>query len=200
MRPFQTSAALPAQLMARKFVPEFDPPPGSKGAPVESKGASASPVVAPGLLDDIATWLSQSFDLPPSASLPRIVIASPERFVTVRYRRLIEGQRPETVPEMKDEPLSQQFDDVVAFYETANRTIFLREGWSENTPKDVSVLVHEMVHHLRNLSGFTYACPGEREKLAYAAQQEWLALSGRNYFDEFETDRMTLFVRTTCGF
>jgi hypothetical protein len=57
-----------------------------------------------------------------------------------------------------------------------------------------------MVHHLQNMAGIKYACPAAREKLAYTAQQEWLELSGRDFFEAFETDPMTLLVRTTCGF
>lgn len=61
-----------------------------------------------------------------------------------------------------------------------------------------SVLVHEMVHHLQNLAGLTYACPEEREQLAYAAQQDWLALLGRNLFTDFGSDAFTLTARTHC--
>jgi Mlc titration factor MtfA (ptsG expression regulator) len=64
----------------------------------------------------------------------------------------------------------------------------------------VSVLVHEMVHHLQNMAGTTYGCPAAREKLAYAAQQKWLAQAGQDFFEAFETDPMTLLVRTSCGF
>jgi len=63
----------------------------------------------------------------------------------------------------------------------------------------MQTLVHEMVHHLQNMAGMKYACPAAREKLAYAAQQEWLELTGVDFFRSFETDRMTLLVRTTCG-
>jgi len=56
-----------------------------------------------------------------------------------------------------------------------------------------------MVHHLQNLAGMKFACSGEREKLAYQAQQEWLALFGRNLFEDFDTDAFTLLVRTACG-
>jgi hypothetical protein len=62
------------------------------------------------------------------------------------------------------------------------------------------MLVHEMVHHLQNMAGLTFACPEAREKPAYRAQQDWLALSGRDFFAEFATDPFSLLVRTECAF
>jgi hypothetical protein len=90
--------------------------------------------------------------------------------------------------------------EIAALYEDASRTIYLPEGWTGRTPSEVSVLVHEMVHHLQNLGGLRYACAEAREKPAYLAQQKWLALSGRDLFEEFDMDPMTLIVRTACGF
>jgi hypothetical protein len=52
---------------------------------------------------------------------------------------------------------------------------------------------------LQNVAGLKYDCPQAREKAAYAAQQKWLARSGHDFFVEFETDPMTLMLRTVCG-
>ena len=87
---------------------------------------------------------------------------------------------------------------VEAFYDDKTRTIFLPKGWTGRTPAELSVLVHEMVHHVQNVAGLTYACPEEREKIAYAAQRQWLALFGRDLLREFKIDPMTLLVRTNC--
>ncbi len=35
-----------------------------------------------------------------------------------------------------------------------------------------------------------YACPAEREQLAYLAQEKWLSLFGKNLADEFEPRRL----------
>ena len=56
-----------------------------------------------------------------------------------------------------------------------------------------------MVHHLQNKSGLKYACVGEREKLAYEAQEKWLSLFGQSLEKEFEIDAFTLKMSTTCG-
>ena len=87
---------------------------------------------------------------------------------------------------------------VEAFYDDATRTIYLPKGWSGRSPAELSVLVHEMVHHVQNVAGLTYACREEREKIAYAAQRQWLALFGRDLMREFKIDPLTLLVRTNC--
>ena len=48
------------------------------------------------------------------------------------------------------------------------------------TQVDFAVLVHEMVHHMQNLSGIRYECQQQREKLAYAAQDKFLRLFSRD--------------------
>lgn len=88
--------------------------------------------------------------------------------------------------------------EVEAQYDDATRTIYLPEAWTGDSPAELSVLVHEMVHHVQNVAGLGYACPEEREKLAYAAQRQWLALVGRDLLQEFRLDPMTLLVRTNC--
>jgi len=37
--------------------------------------------------------------------------------------------------------------------------MYLREGWSGATAAEISVLVHEMVHHLQHEARLGYACP-----------------------------------------
>ena len=130
--------------------------------------SSAHPELA--LLAAISIWISTSVDLPRIADPPFIEF------------RLPTGQRPE----------------VVALYQDELRTIFLPEEWSGRAPAELSVLVHEMVHHIQNLAGLKYACPEAREKQAFDAQERFLALFGTDLNAEFEIDPFTLLVRTNC--
>ena len=52
-------------------------------------------------------------------------------------------------------------------------------------PAELSILVHEMVHHFQNMLGLKYECPQAREALAYRAQDQWLGLFGRDLGDGF---------------
>ena len=163
--------------------------------------STASPVTrdAPPLLDAIMLWLAVNFDLPTAVEPPALVRASPTfaRFsvmdsvviiysvtdaelVTMRY-----GSKAKLPPGL-----------VVAVYD--DQTIYLSEAWTGHTPADLSVLVHEMVHHLQAAADMRFACPAEREVLAYHAQDAWLALFGESLESAFGIDAATLLVGTVC--
>ena len=89
--------------------------------------------------------------------------------------------------------------EVVALYNDDTKTVYLPDGWTGHTPAELSVLVHEMVHHFQNIAGIRYECPMGREKLAYLAQSQWLSLSGLTLESEFGIDAMTVLVNTTCA-
>ena len=88
--------------------------------------------------------------------------------------------------------------EVVAVYDDISGTIHLARGWTGDTPAGLSVIVHEMVHHLQHQAGSTYACPEERERDAFAAQERWLAYFGTSLETKFKIDPFTLLVRTNC--
>jgi hypothetical protein len=87
---------------------------------------------------------------------------------------------------------------VVAVYREATGTIILPVTWTGRTPEELSILVHEMVHHIQYKAKLTYACPESREELAYAAQAKWLGMFGRDLTSAFGIDPLTLKVSTTC--
>ena len=128
------------------------------------------------LLTAIVTWLSLNLGMPAIHEHPRVQLAAPETMEAMRGSA----------------------QTVEAIYDDASRTIYLNDKWEGKTPADLSVLVHEMVHHLQNVAGLKYECPQAREQQAYAAQQRWLGLFGSDLGKEFELDPMTLLVRTRC--
>jgi hypothetical protein len=138
------------------------------------------------LLLAIAAWVSEATDLPMPRTLPEIRFAASEDMGRL----------------MRTAALSPSGDgvaEIVAFYDTPAHAIYLPSGWSGATPGELSVLVHEMVHHVQAEAGRRFACPAERERQAYDAQARWLALFGSDLSREFGIDRMFLLVATTCG-
>jgi hypothetical protein len=111
---------------------------------------AAETQVRPSLIDTIELWLVANFDLEPVASPPDIVTVAASRLVEIRY-----GSASAASP-----------GDVMGAYDEASRTIYLTEGWDGHTPDQLSVLVHEMVHHLQASADMRFACPAEREVLA----------------------------------
>ena len=150
------------------------------------------------LLTMIMTWLTINFGLPAFHNHPRVEIVPAAKMAEVRYSRLAALRPDRVAAEAGRSAPADIGHDVHAIYDNASGTIYLREGWTGATPADISLLVHEMVHHLQNAAGMTFSCPQEREKDAYKAQREWLGLFGRTLEQEFEIDPMTVLMRTNC--
>jgi hypothetical protein len=159
----------------------------AKGTPRQSSAAGPRPDEIANkqtdlLLNAIVTWLAANFDLPANYDHPTIELAPAKTIAALRFGAAgTSGQ-----------------SDVVAVYVDRTRTIVLPQDWTGRTPAELSVLVHELVHHLQDLDKRTYNCPQLREKLAYDAQEKWLGLFGRNLESEFGIDAMTLLVGTAC--
>ena len=150
------------------------------------------------LLTAIVAWLSSNYDLSPIYDPPVIEFVPPTMMASLRYKDVASDSWSGGEGSIGDVEAGRGSSTIVAIYDDADRTIYLPETWTGATPTELSVLVHEMVHHLQNLAGMRFACPEAREKLAYAAQGDWLALFGRDLFTDFETDPFTLLVRTEC--
>jgi hypothetical protein len=152
------------------------------------------------LMTTLVLWLSINFGLPATYDHPKVEFVPPAKMAAVRFRGLASDRQPSVANEAGRTAPPEFGQEVYALYDTQRRTIYLHEHWSSRRPADVSVLVHELVHHLQNVADEKFMCPQEREKDAYKAQREWLALFGRTLEQEFEIDAMTVLVRTNCGF
>ena len=135
------------------------------------------------LLSALVTWLSINFGLPQNYDHPTIELVPTAQIADIHYGSTNSRTRRK----------------VVAAYDAATGTIFLSDTWTGRTPADLSVLVHELVHHLQNVADLRFECPQSREELAYLAQEQWLHQFGSSLFAEFDLDRMTLKLTTQCG-
>lgn len=63
------------------------------------------------------------------------------------------------------------------FYDIDRAEIHIVKPWSTNNPRDVSVLLHELVHHRQQTTKHWY-CAGAQELPAYRLQEKWLAERG----------------------
>jgi Domain of unknown function (DUF6647) len=163
---------------------------------IEPQQAEPALLFAQPLLAAIEAWLALHFDLPSVDHYPRIALVPPAKIAALRYQGFLSNPRIENVPSGDAGTASRS--DVVAIYADATQTIYLPERWTGTTAAELSVLVHEMVHHVQNVGGLKYQCPQEREKLAYMAQDRWLGLFGHNLEADFELDAFSLLVKTRC--
>src|SRR3954468_11707723 len=138
------------------------------------------------LLTAIVIWISSNHGLSATFDHPRIERVPSIEMAGLRYKGLLSAlQRTATVIQEQESSFEKR-RDVVALYNDQTKTIYLSNKWAGSTPAELSVLVHEMVHHLQNEAGTAYECPAEREKLAYEAQDNWLHLFGRNLEADFK--------------
>jgi hypothetical protein len=151
------------------------------------------------LLTAIVLWLSANSNLPATFEHPAIKFVPPSQMATLRYKTLISPQQRTSIPVNKNLSQLGNMRKVVAIYDNRRKIIYLSNKWTGRTAADISVIVHEMVHHLQYAAGVQYECPSEREKLAYEAQAKWLALFGHSLESEFQIDRLTMLVTTSCA-
>lgn len=130
------------------------PPPGplDVSPPVPEADSPQAAVARPTavLLDMLMSWLAANFGLPATGERPRVELVPGVRLAALRYRGLVSDRLPH-VPS-GDGPLGD-LQAVHAVYDDERRTIYLREDWQGETPAEISVLVHEMVHHLQKRPG-----------------------------------------------
>lgn len=134
------------------------------------------------LITVLIVWLSVTAGLPATDELPSVRHSPLQMMASLRHGTTVESGHP----------------TVAALYIDETRTIHLKEGWDSRDAADVSILVHELVHHLQNVGGLRYDCPGARERLAYQAQARWLVQFEFTLESAFGVDDLTLKVLTAC--
>jgi hypothetical protein len=149
--------------------------------------------VAQSLFDGIVSWIVANFDLPGTPTRPVIEFATKAKLRQIRIadRANWQGFVHEQAP-------TENERNVVAVYDRSSSTIYLPETWTGETIGDQSILVHEMVHHLQNLAGIKFECPAAKEKMAYLAQDKWLAQFAKSLEKEFDVDMFTVVISSAC--
>jgi hypothetical protein len=101
-------------------------------------------------------WLSLNFYLRATYPDPIIQLAATETLIPLRYRGFL-SDWPRDIVFPGQQPVAQ-FDEVIsardreksiAVYDDEMKTIYLPENWTGSTPAELSILVHQMVHHLQ---------------------------------------------------
>jgi len=152
------------------------------------------------LLAMIGLWLSFNLSLPAPAEPPKIEFVSKQEILFRRYRAFTTQVQNEVLAAFAASDASANRREPIAIYDDASNTIYLPQGWSGTNTADLSILVHEMVHHAQRHGGLRYECPAQREGIAYEAQDRWLRMFGKRLLEEFGLDEFTLKVSTSCGF
>ena len=151
------------------------------------------------LLTAIVIWISANNWLPATFDHPRIERVPSIEMAGLRNKGLLSSLQREASAIQAQESSFERMRDVVSIYNDLTKTIYLSDRWTGRTPAELSILVHEMVHHLQNQAGAKYECSAEREKLAYEVQDKWLGLFGRSLEREFNINGLALLISTSCA-
>ena len=114
----------------------------------------------PDLVEMLDGWLDANSDMPrnPQAPIVRQIDAATANAMTGTHAAT-EGSKTR------------------GLYDEEAMEIMLVRPWNNRDPYDVSVLLHELIHHRQAVAGYWY-CPGAQELPAYRLQQAWLAELG----------------------
>ncbi|RXT56587.1 hypothetical protein B6S44_05875 [Bosea sp. Tri-44] len=140
------------------------------------------------LLEALATWLGAKLGQPVPTSLPRLVFKPAGQIAVLRFK-----QYASEMVQQQDQP------NIISIYDARENTIYLRDTWSGATAADLSVLVHELVHHFQEVHQTKFECEAAREAKAFELQEKWLRLFGESLEEEFQIDPFTLLIRTSCA-
>lgn len=184
---FAVGNALQGGMAAVALALAFAAGEAAAGQPEPGLGGGGEAAVHASVVGTALDWLAAELGLPEVPEPPRIVFAAPGRIVALYL-----GDAAHHAGSAGAEP------EVVAIYNDVERTIYLPHGWTGATPVEMSVLIHELVHHVQNVAEIGFPCPAAREKPAFAAQAAWLEQHGSDLETAFGLDPMTLLVRTNC--
>ena len=152
--------------------------------------ASGEAAPADELLLALEAWISKRLHVPTVTDLPHVVFATPHQLVTMRYRAAPgDGASAAALP---------ADGDIVALYDPSVATVYLLHGWTGRTPAELSILTHELVHHVQSRINARYSCPEEMEKEAFEVQGDLLALFGTDLQQALGIDPFTQKVLTVC--
>ena len=133
------------------------------------------------LINGITLWLALTSGLPSAPEYPQIRHLPAEQFARIVPGAVVANGGEHTL---------------LGLYDAHTKTIVLRDDWDSRNPSRCFGLVHELVHYLQDRASLSYECAGQREALAYDAQQRWLKLFGLDLQSAFQLDPLTLKVRT----
>lgn len=172
--------ALAATLLSTSGQARLEEPPGLRAQQLH------------GLIVAIQTWLEAQFSVPMPDVIPNV------RFVSEPEIGRLHGS--EFAPHAWSMVAKSDDEEraIISVYVETTETIFLPIEWKGDSAAEISILVHEVVHHVQFHSGSSFACAAERERFAYEAQEIFLGYFATGLEQEFGLDGMTLLLLTSC--
>ena len=147
-------------------------------------------------------WISQAtgWAVP---DIPKYVFLSVPEMTKTAYECEKPSIENEHICSMDDQDIigSDALMKPLALYDTRNETIMLPLTFDIDSPKDQSILLHELVHYIQwhnKLYPAKYDCRQHTEKEAYDLQEKFLLESGMDIHEEIKIGKLLRFMLTSC--
>jgi hypothetical protein len=151
--------------------------------------AAEAVVPMPLLVEALSGWVAADLGLPLPQTPPVVAYVDAADMKAVRSDQ-----------QGRDGGAAEAGAGLVAFYNLRTGTIHLPADWTGGSAGELSILVHELVHHFQRESGQSFACPAEREADAFGSQERWLARFGETLEEAFGIEPLARLVMTRCMF
>jgi hypothetical protein len=146
-------------------------------------------------------WISQATGMPVPEP-PPLAYTTPKQMVIMTYGcdqspvlqgneqlcKSLDGGAPNASP-----------PEILAFYQDKTGIVYLKKGWTGDTLREKSILLHELVHHMQYKSGVDpKICSAKLEDQAYKLQDRWLRERGSTLEKEIKINEFFLLMITQC--
>jgi hypothetical protein len=131
---------------------------------------------------------------------PRIMLLPRPEFNEIWYgARYGAAEAQKRVPLYRGANEGNETANLQAYYIPATGTIYFPDTWWPRGSRNLSMLLHELVHHVQRFNGVRPSCPAELERQAYELQAAWLREQGiANPYEAIGTDEFTVLTLTAC--
>ncbi len=112
------------------------------------------------LITILLMWIGSSTTYNVDVPHPKVVMLPPQQ-LTEQY---------------KDTSLAKtnHIEELWAYYNTTNQTIYLRQDFRQYDPWHRSILLHELLHHIQYHNNVSYQCINQMEEEAWPLQKKYL--------------------------
>ncbi len=112
------------------------------------------------LITMLLMWIGQSTMYNVDIPHPRVVMMHPQE-LNEQYNKSILAK-------------TNHVEELWAYYNTKNQTIYLRQDFRQYDPWHRSILVHELLHHVQYWNKVKFQCINQMEEQAWPLQKKYL--------------------------
>ena len=112
------------------------------------------------LITVLLMWIGQSTMYDVDIEHPNVVMMPPQELIE-QYKATMLAK-------------TNHIEELWAYYNTTNQTIYLRADFRQYDQWDKSILLHELLPHVQSMNGVKFQCINQMEEEAWPLQKKYL--------------------------